>query len=157
MTQINEGSQSQISHTKHQEIFVRLFTAVLIDLVVLNLLDEFWDKVVINSFLISLLAALLLQVLLRVTIGIEHRISAFFNKKSGGFNKLLKILSLWAVLFGSKFAILGAIDFAFGEEVLFLGKYHGIITFIVVIIVILLAENLVGKFNRWLGIIGKES
>ena len=156
MTQINEDSQSQISYTKHQQIFVRLFTAVLIDLVVLNLLDEFWDKVVINSFFISLLAALLLQVLLRITIKIEHRISAFFNEKSGGFSKVLKIVSLWAVLFGSKFAILGAIDFAFGDEVLFLGQYHGIITFIVVIIVILLAESLVGKFNRWLGLIGKE-
>ena len=156
MTQINQDSQSQISYTKHQQIFVRLFTAVLIDLVVLNIFDEFWDKVVINSFIISLLAALLLQVLLRVTIGIEHRISTFFNEKSGRLNKLLKIVSLWAVLFGSKFAILGAIDFAFGEEVLFLGQYHGIITFIVVIIVILLAENLIGKFNRWLGLIGKE-
>lgn len=156
MTHTNEDSQSQISYTKHQQIFVRLFTAVLIDLVVLNLLDEFWDKVVINSFIISLLAAVLLQTLLRITINIEHRISAFFNKKSGAFNKVLKILSLWGVLFGSKFAILGAIDFAFGDEVLFLGQYHGIITFIAVIIVILLAENLVGKFNRWLGLIGKD-
>jgi hypothetical protein len=155
MTQINEDSLSQISYTKHQQIFVRLFTAVLIDLAVLNLLDEFWEKVVIPSFFISLLAALLLQILLRITIKIEHRISAFFNERSGGFNKVLKILSLWAVLFGSKFAILGAIDYAFGDEVLFLGQYHGIITFIVVIIVILLAENLVGKFNRWLGLIGK--
>ena len=148
-------SVTHVTYTKNQQWFVRFITAVLIDLLVLNLFDEYWDNVVIDSFTISLLAAILLQVLLRVTIRIEHRISAFFDKKSGGFNKFLKLLSLWAVLFGSKFVILGAIDLAFGQEVLFLGAYHGIITFIVVIVVMLLAENLVTKMNQWIGLIGK--
>ena len=152
----HQPSATHVTYTKNQQWFVRFFTVILIDLLVLNLFDEYWENVKIPSFTISLLTAILLQVLLRVTIRIEHRISAFFDQKSGGFNKFLKLFSLWAVLFGSKFVILGAIDLAFGEEVLFLGAYHGIITFIVVIVVMLLAENLVTKMNQWVGLIDKE-
>jgi hypothetical protein len=46
-----------------QRVFMRYFTAILIDLVVLNLFVEFSGKVFVDSFSISLLAAVLLQVL----------------------------------------------------------------------------------------------
>jgi len=151
MNQETTHSKEIVSVNKNQQIFIRFFTAVLIDLAVLNIFDEYWENVIIESFTISLLAALLLQVLLRITIRVEHRISAFFNKLSGGFYKVLKILSLWGVLFGSKFVILGVIDLVFGDEVMFLGPVHGVITFIAVIVVMLVAEGLVTKFNRMLG------
>ena len=41
-----------------QRMFMRYFTAVLIDLVVLNLFVEYSDKVFVDSFTTSLLAAL---------------------------------------------------------------------------------------------------
>ena len=147
---------NHVVYTKHQQLFVQVFTAILIDLVVLNLFHEYWDKVVIDSFTISLLAAVLLQVLLRTTIKIEHRISAYFDQRTGGYSKLLKYLSLWVVLFGSKFIILGAIERIFGDRVMFLGDFHGVITFIIVIVVMLIAENLIVKVNQWVGLIGKE-
>lgn len=153
---MTDQSQTQFTHTRSQKAFVRVFTAILIDLVVLNLFAEYWDQVVLESFTISLLAAILLQALLRITIKTEHRISAYFDKRSGGLNKVLKYLSLWAVLFGSKFIILGAIERVFGDEVLFLGPYHGIVTFIVVIVVMLVTENLVVKVNQWIGLLDKE-
>ena len=86
----------------------------------------------------------------------DLRISDFFNRLEGGFYKVLKIVSLWAVLFGSKFVILGAIDRAFGDEVMFLGPLHGIVAFIVVVVTILLAEKSASKVNQMLGLIGKE-
>ncbi len=151
MNQEKDLSKPIVSANKKQIIFIRLFTAVLIDLVVLNVFDEFWENVIIKSFTISLLAALLLQILLKITIRIEHRISAFFDALSGRFYKVLKIISLWAVLFGSKFFILWVIDIAFGNEVLFLGPVHGVITFIVVIVVMLAAESIVARLTRKLG------
>jgi len=142
---------NHITITPRQHFFVRYFSFILIDLTVLNLFDEFWDLVEIPSFAISLLTALLMQVMLKLTILIEHKISHYFDgrKKKRG---IIKYLILWLVLFGSKFAILGTIDLAFGEEVLFLGPYHGIISFIVVVTVMLLAEGLVVKLNKWLGL-----
>jgi hypothetical protein len=73
-------------HTLGQLLYVRYFVAVLVDLVVLNLFEEYWDAVVIESFTMSLLTALLLQLLLKITIKIEHRISVYFKSKSGVFN-----------------------------------------------------------------------
>ncbi len=117
----------------------------------LNLFDEYWDYLVIESFTISLLAALLLQVLLKITLRVEHRIAAFFKAKAGTAAKVMRVLSAWAVLFGSKFLILEAINIAFGDQVLFKGPYHGIVAFIVVIVVMLTAEIIVVRFNKRLG------
>jgi len=138
------------SYTNKQRLFVRLFTAVLIDLTVLNLFDEYWDKVVIGSFTISLLAALLLQILLKITIWLEHRVGDYF-KKHGITSKIVRFLSAWAILFGSKFAILWAINIAFGDNVAFKGAYHGVIPFIIVIVVMVVAEGLIVRFNKYLG------
>jgi hypothetical protein len=68
-------ASARIPSTK-QLLFLRYFTAILIDLAVLNLFDEYWEHVVIDSFTISLIAALLLQVLLKITLALEHRAHA---------------------------------------------------------------------------------
>ena len=151
MSQESKRSDVAGSHTGRQLLFIRYFTAILIDLTVLNLFDEYWDYVVIDSFTTSLLAALLLQVLLQITLKVEHRIAAFFKAKAGMAAKVMRVLSAWAVLFGSKFLILEAINIAFGDQVLFKGPYHGIITFIVVIVVMLTAEVIVMRLNKRLG------
>lgn len=145
------SDSSHITITSRQHFFVRYFSFILIDLTVLNLFDEFWDLVQIPLFSISLLTALLMQIMLKVTILIEHKVSHYFDSRKKS-RKVLKYFSLWLVLFGSKFVILWAIDLAFGDQVLFLGAYHGIVSFIVVVMVMLLAEALIVKFNRWLGL-----
>ena len=61
------------------------------------------------------------------------------------------MLSAWAVLFGSKILILEAINIAFSDQVLFKGPYHGIVAFIVVIVVMLTAEVFVLRLNKRLG------
>ena len=131
-----------------QRLFLRYFTAILIDLVVLNLFVEYWDKVVIDSFSISLLAAVLLQVLLKLTLVLEHKVAAFFNARSGAMAKFMRYFTAWLILFLSKFVILEAIDLAFGDQVQFLGAYHGIVAFIVVVMVMLAAEEAIVRFYR---------
>lgn len=131
-----------------QRLFLRYFTAILIDLVVLNLFVEYWDKVVIDSFSISLLAAVLLQVLLKLTLVLEHKVAAFFNARSGAMAKFMRYFTAWLILFLSKFVILEAIDLAFGDEVQFLGAFHGIVAFIIVVMVMLAAEEAIVRFYR---------
>jgi hypothetical protein len=137
--------------TNRQRMFMRYFTAILIDLVVLNLFAEYSDKVTIDTFTTSLLAAILLQVLLKVTIAIEHRVAAYFNAKPGGFMKFCRFFFAWVVLFGSKFVILEALTLVFGDGVRFDGRFHGIITLIVVLVVMLVAEEVVVRIYRRLG------
>jgi len=139
------------SFNNRQRLFVRYFLAILIDLVVLNLFVEYSDRVYIDSFTTSLFAAILLQVLLRLTIMIEHRVAAYFKAMGGGFAVFMRYFSAWLLLFGSKFVILEAISFAFGDSVQFLGRFHGVVVLILVIITMLLAEETVARIYRWLG------
>lgn len=134
-----------------QRLFVRYFTAILIDLVVLNLFNEYWDKVHIDSFTVSLLAAILLQVLLRITIAVEHLVAKPFKGKPGAHNTFLRFFFAWLVLFGSKFVILEALAMAFGDSVHFTGILHGIIPLIIVIVVMLVAEEVIVRIYRALG------
>ena len=57
----------------------------------------------------------------------------------------------WLVLFGSKFVILEALTFAFGDKVRFEGMFHGILTLIVVVVVMLVAEEVIVRIYRRLG------
>lgn len=132
-----------------QRLFLRYFMFILIDVVVLNLLAEYWDKVEIQSFTISLLAAVLLQLLLKLTLRLEHHVAGYFKKKSGYSAKGMRVLATWTVLLVSKLVMLKMIDLLFGDRVAFHGPRH-ILVFIVVVVVILLAEELVARFVRWI-------
>ena len=134
-----------------QQLFIRYFTFILIDLTVLNLFDEYWEHVKVESFTVSLLAAILMQALLKLTLAIEHRIGDYFKSKSGIAAKVLRLFLAWLVLFGSKFVILYAINLAFGDRVVFGGPWHGVVAFIVLVVVMLAAEEIVVRFVRRLG------
>ena len=134
-----------------QRLFVRYLVAVLIDLTVLNLFDEFWALVTVDPFSVSVLAAILLQVLLKATLVLEHKVAAWFSAKSGGFARFMRYFTAWLILFSSKFVMLGAIDFAFGDDVLFTGPLHGVVSFIVVVMVMLAAEEVAVRIYRRLG------
>jgi len=135
----------------NQRLFVRYFTGTLIDLVVLNLFAEYWDKVTISTFTVSLLASVLLQVLLKLTVAIEHRVAQFFKRWSGALITFTRFFCAWLVLFGSKFVILEALSMAFGDSVRFTGAFHGIVPLIVVVVVMLIAEEAIVRLYRRLG------
>ena len=142
------GSKETYELNHPQRLFVRFTLAVLVDLTVLNLFDEHWDLVSIESFTISLATAVLLQVLLKLTIAAEHRIASHFKRKPGTAPKVYRALSTWLILAGSKFVMLEAVDLVFGDRVEFLGPFHGLVAFVCVIIALILAEVLIGKIYR---------
>jgi hypothetical protein len=155
MTTTASGSLWEtLEHTPslRQRVFLRYFTAILVDLVVLNLFVEYWrEYLAADSFTVTLLAAVLLQVLLKLTIVLEHRLAAFFNARRGGFAKFMRFFSAWLVLVGSKFVILEALVLAFGDRLRFGGPFHGIVALIVVVVALLAAEAAIVKFYRRMG------
>ena len=134
-----------------QRGFLRYLTATLVDLAVLGLFAEYWEHVAADSFTIILLAAVVLQVLLKLTIALEHRLAAFFNARQGGFAKFMRFFTAWLVLFGSKFVILEALVFAFGDRLRFAGPFNGIVALIVVVVTMLVVEAAIVMFYRRLG------
>jgi|RhiMethySRZTD1v2_1073278.scaffolds.fasta_scaffold77684_3 hypothetical protein len=134
-----------------QRVFMRYLSATLVDLAVLGLFAEYWEHVVVGSFSVMLLAAVLLQILLKLTIVLEHHVAAFFNARPGGFNKFMRFFTAWLILFGSKFAILEALAFAFGDRLRFGGPFHGIVVLIVVVVALLAVEAILVKVYRRMG------
>jgi hypothetical protein len=134
--------------SNRQRLFLRYYTGFLMDLVVLNLFAEYWDLVTVDTFTTSLWAAVLLQVLLKATIWLEHKAMDFFKARGGGINTFLKYFVAWLILFGSKFVILEALSQAFGSKVHFGGIWHGIVTLIVVVVVMLVAEEVMVRVYR---------
>jgi len=132
-----------------QRAFLRYFTATLVDLVVLGLCAQFApDYVAVDSFTIMLLAAVLLQVLLKIALVVEHKVAAFFNARPGGFNKFMRFFAAWVVLFVSKFVILETVVLTFGDRVIFGGPLHGVVSLIAVVTVMLVVEAALVKFYR---------
>ena len=142
------GVAQALTPSTGQRLFLRYFTAILVDLVVLDVLAEYWERVVVDSFTISLFTAVLLQLLLKLTFAIEHRIATYFKSKEGATARALHFLVAWVVLFGSKFVILAAVDFAFGDWIHFHGAFHGAVAFIAVVVAMLAAEEGVVRFYR---------
>jgi hypothetical protein len=131
-----------------QRLFLRYYTGFLMDLVVLNLFAEYSSKVDVDTFTTSLWAAVLLQALLKLTIAFEHKVMDWFKGRGGAWMTFLKYFVAWLILFGSKFVILEALAQAFGDKVKFLGLWHGIITLIVVVVVMLVAEEIMVRVYR---------
>jgi len=131
-----------------QRVFLRYVMATLVDLVVLLLFAEYWEHVTVNSFTVALLAAVVLQVLLKLTILVEHKVAAYFKAKPGGFAKFMRYFAAWVVLFGSKFVILEALALAFGDRLSFGGPFHGIVALIVVVVAMLVVEVVLVKLYR---------
>lgn len=134
--------------TDRQRLFVLFFVGTLIDLVVLGLFAEFSDKVYVDSFSTTLLAAIALQVLLKVTIWCEHRVLARFKGKTGAAWKTGKFLVAWLILFGSKFVILEALSLLFAKDVHFEGILHGLVWLIIVVVTMVIVEELVVRLYR---------
>jgi len=135
-------------YSDRQRLFLLYFVGALIDLVVLGLFAEYSDKVYVDSFTTMLLAAVLLQLLLKATIAVEHWVASHFKGRPGGWMKFLRFFCAWLVLFGSKFVILEAVSFVFSDSVRFEGVLHGIVWLITVVVTMVIAEELVVRFYR---------
>lgn len=108
---------STITITRRQQRFTDWLADVLVDIVVLNLFVEFVDTIVIDSFWISILTAVLLKLMLDAVMGLEHRVRAYFAAREGRVYRALGLVSVFAILFLSKFVILEAVNLVFGKHV----------------------------------------
>ena len=141
--------QKSTTYNNRQLLFVKYTLFVLIDLMVLGFFNQYWDLVFIETFTVALLAAMLLQFLMQVAIKIEHMVAdQFFGGKTDARSKVLRGVSAWALIFVSKLVILEAINISFGKSFIFGGPMDGLIAFLTVVVVIIIAEQSVAWVSR---------
>ena len=135
--------------TARQGKFVSWSMYLLIDIVVLNLFVEFSESVVIDSFYISILTAVLLRLLLEVTLQFEHRVSRYFETKSFKASRVVAGVIMWLILFMSKFVILEAVDIVFGSHV----DLGGFVEIVVIAVSLIAAE---AAFRTMFDVLGRD-
>ena len=140
-----------ITITRQQSLFMSWATAVLLNVVVLGLFVEYSDSIVIDSFTIVILAAVVLKALVAVTLRLEHRVRNFFLQRGGTVNRVLGIVTALAILFSSKFVILEVIDIIFRDHV----EIDGFIPLVLLIITMIAAEQAVSFIYERLSVNGR--
>jgi hypothetical protein len=144
----SEGKLSrEVTITMRQDIFLSWSKDILIYILILNLFVEFNDKIIIDSFTISIFTAIVLKILLEIVFKFEHLVGDFFKARPGKISNFLRIISMWLILFLSKFLILEVIDLIFGEHVE-LGKFLDVI---ILVISLMVARELFDRIYRALG------
>lgn len=125
--------------TRAQRVFLDFAADVLVYVLVLNLFVEYVDEIIIDSFTISVFTAVLLKLMLDAIRGVEHRVAHFFKQREGTMNRVLGYVSVFGILFGSKFLILEAVDLVFGEHV----ELGHLVEIVVLIVAMIVARRLV--------------
>jgi hypothetical protein len=124
---------------------------VLVNVVVLNLFVEFADEVVIDSFVISVLTAILLTAMLAVLARFEHRIHRYFFERHSW--RFAGVVTIWAVLFGGKLVILEVVNFVFGDHV---SLGHLLEVILIVVTMMVAGQLMQGIYDR-VGVDADES
>ena len=137
----------RITITEKQQQYLSWTTDVLVYIVVLNLFVEFVEAIVIDSFWISILTAVLLRALLGLVVRLEHRVDAFFEEREGSLFRYVGLATKFLILFASKFFILEVVNLVFGDHVK-LGHFIEIVALIVAMIV---AKAVMVKIYQSLG------
>ena len=120
---------------------------VLVYIVVLNLYVEFSEAKVIDSFLISVLTAILLKLLLVLIIDAKYRVWGWAKSKGSRSYTVVGVLGVWTILFLSKFLILETVDFVFGDHV----ELGGFIDVMLLVAVMMISREAIQRIYYWLG------
>jgi hypothetical protein len=141
---LNGPHDGPILITPWQARFLSWTADVLIYVVVINLFVEYAPSVIIESFTVSLLTAVLLKLLLDSILGLEHRVRAWFARRSGAGWRITGLATTWAILFLSKFLIIEVTAIVFGNQV----KLGGFIEVVALVIAMIAARRLMGLLYR---------
>ena len=106
-----------VTMTARQAAFADWMTDVLVYIVVLNLFVEYAPAVIIESFSMSILTAVLMKLMLDVITRFEHRIVGFFRSKEGALFQVLGTVAFFTILAAGKLLILEVVDLVFGDAV----------------------------------------
>ncbi len=135
----------EIKVTRAQALFVSWVMDVLVYIVVLGLFVEYAPSVITESFIITIFTAVVLKLLIEAITRLEHRVGDWFKRREGSRWRILRLVTMFSILFLSKFAVLEIIDIIFGDSVT-LGGFIGVA--VLVLTLILARLVLISTYRR---------
>ena len=125
-------------HTAAQRYYADFMMDVFVYTVVLNLFVEYVDSIVIDSFLVSLLTAIVMKGLIDLIAHLIQRLKRYFGAKEGTAPKVLFGLSAWAIMFFSKIVILEVVQIIFEDDV----DLGGFLNILILVIAMMVARRI---------------
>lgn len=104
-----------------QQLYAETVIGTLVYSVVLGFCDDYTGLVDITSYSTLFLAAFVLQVLTWLTFRVKDLATGLVGDGDQTRHKVGRGFAIWAVMFGSKFVFIEAIDLVFGDAVEFSG------------------------------------
>lgn len=135
------------SINKKQLIFREMVFGTLVYSVVLGFFNDYTAILDTKSYSTTFFVAIVLQVLTYLTVLLKKRIAGIFKQKTGRWAKVGLVMSVWLILFFSKFVFLAVLSFIFKESI----EISGFVGLMAIIVTMTIAkEALDYTFNKLL-------
>lgn len=110
---------------------------VLMYLIVLGTFSQLFPAVISETFLLSLLTAILLKIVLEAVVWVKGRAIAHIRSDGTAARRAVGVVVLLLILPGSKFLVLELVDVVFGDAV----QLGGFFLVTLLIVVLMLARG----------------
>lgn len=124
--------------TSAQLAYQELFIGTLIYVAVLGLFNDYTSIVSAKSFSTIIYASIVLEILTYFAFKLKNTIIAQLKNREGAIYKVLMFLSVWLIMFLSKFVFIWALDLVFGNYIAINGFFG--------ILLVVLSVTIVHKF-----------
>lgn len=134
------------ANSAKQAIFRDMVLGTLLYAVVLGFFNDYTNILTTRSYSITFASALVLQLLTYATLALKRAVVHRHNQKAAS-SKLLLVLSVWLILFLSKFVFLAVLDAIFGQDV----EISGFVGLLAIIICLTSVQYVVETVYKKLG------
>ena len=141
------NQQAGAHFTARQRYFVDFMMDVLIYTAVLNLFVEFVDSIIIDSFAVSLLTAVVMKGLIDLINALLQRTKDYFGQKEGPVAEVVFGITAWAIMFFSKIVILVVVQIIFEDDV----DLGGFLNVLVLVLAMMVARRVTAVVFQRLG------
>ena len=122
-----------------QRLFRKMVLGILLYSVVLGFFNDYTDILQTRSYSVTFAVAIVMQLLTYLTFALKDRTVRWFRRRGGPQHKVGIVISVWLIMFLSKFVFLGVIGFIFRDAV----HISGFVGLMVIIVTMTIAQKLV--------------
>lgn len=133
--------------SRRQIIFKDIVTGTLIYAVVMGFFGDYTHILYTSSFSVTFMAALVMELLTFGTLALKDVTVAWYRRRQGRFNQVALILTVWLIIFLSKFVFLWVIDVIFGSAV----AISGFFGLLIMILVMTISDQVLERIYQLLG------
>ncbi|MEI7690652.1 MAG: hypothetical protein WCI63_03440 [bacterium] len=135
----------QVLNNKHKlTLFHELLLSVLLYSVVLGFFNDYTNIISTQSYSTTFLTALALSLLIYPTFMLKSFLVRYFKERN---QKVALVMTVWAVLFVSKFVFLWILDLIFGNYL----DISGFVGLLIIILVATILQKIVDYFYQKFG------